>query len=702
MSFWNKLFKGPKEKDINKKQKIEQTEGQIKIPISLPTQAENTVSCTLEVKKYDLSFSLSSEEEQRRIVDFIRPVTNQWQLMSLQLSYGVRVKDADLFMVRYRMEDKQVEGTDKALHMTYFVVIHAGKCFEASYTSDNMRDEGELVFDVPKEYEEPLKQAMDYYRDWQKHKAFKQACIAQEPSVDVLQLNNILRKPLFDEYEVYEAALKKQKLAQRKSFEVNSEEAAKELFFLCQPDYYRTMRKNYTEETVKAYEKYATSEKEREWVIEECKQILTDIYKGNREKIYDKMKEINGRCGYSLGTYSDALAEAYTNACKVLFESKEERFVECICGYLSFIINSQNPFVVKELLDMTEKYYKEKYPEEYERGSFGSNPYKFKSICCELRGRMKELSPVNNTEGFQFVLTEKDTLRQIILWYRKKYNDDEAVKECIAELNCAYGVENNELFLTALDSVADASIINPNDRLSFVAILRKTGEVTEFCCKRQAQDGGFVADYYGDLEKEHWALLVCAMDFYRNQREREVFFENYIKEHDGETIADLMKKSHKGLLTKFKRHYEKEYKRVNGNPLAKTLLKLVDLCEKRGAIDGYKNIVIEKPATLEEITAWEQENNISLSESYKQFLSFANGVCLSGISDCIYGLQKINPSVEHLDPDYINIGETIGDGTMICMSKTNGNVYTEDHGKYDDRGDFAEFLKDYLELLEEI
>lgn len=532
------------------------------------------------------------------------------------------------------------EDKDIAFHQTNNAmqtkgVIHNEDCFEACYTSDNIHDEAEQ---------------------------------------------------------------KKQKMAQRKSVEINSEEAAKELFFSCQP--YSKLKENYTEETVKKFEQFATSEKKKEWVIEECKQILRDIVQGDRENIYDKLTKINGRCGYFLGSKSDVLTEDYTHACKVLFDSGEERFAVCIHEYLSYLKNSQNPAVAKELMDITEKYYKEKYPEEYAHGSMDSHPQKFKRICCMLRGMLRELAPADNSNGFRFVLTGEERLRQIVLWYRNKYNDDAAVKESIAELNCAYGVENDKVFLTARCGDADSYVLHDWDRFLFVAILKETGEVLDFRCRREAEDGGFVADYYGGSSKEQWLLLESAVEFYRNRQERKLFFEAYSQKHGGETMDVLMKSAHKGLLSRFKRHYEKEYKRINENPLKKTLLKIVNLCEEKGPVYGYKNTIIAKPATEDDITAWEMEHGISLSDNYKHFLRFANGIQFFGSSEYISGLKGLNPTDEYLEADYIHMGEMIGDGTMICMSKTNGRVYVVDHGEYEDKGDFAEFLEYYAEFIE--
>lgn len=481
---------------------------------------------------------------------------------------------------------------------------------------------------------------------------------------------------------------------------MNSEAAAKELFFSCK-SYYK-MKDEYTEETITAFEQYATSERKKQWAIEECRKILRNIIQGDREDICDKLERVNGRCSRFVGSESDVLAEDYTQACKTLFADGEKSFVLCIHRYLSYLENSQNPAAAKELLDMTEAYYKENYPEEYERGSLSSQPRKFRSICCMLRGKMREASSLENLEGFKFVLTTKETLRQIVLGYRNMYNDDAAVKESIAGLNCAYGVENEEVFLTARCKEADSLYASVEERLWFVAILKETGELMEFRCRREREDGGFVADYYGGASKENWTLLTAALEYYKNRQERKQFFDSYSREHEGEQITDLMKKSHKGLLSRFKRHYEKEYQRIQGNPLSKVLLKLVDLCEKRGPVYGYKNTIIENPIAEEEIEAWEQEQGISLSDSYKSFLKFANGVQFFSSSEYISGLQGLILSDEYLEEDYILMGATIGDGTMICMSKTNGNVYIEDHGKYEDKGDFEEFLEYYIDFLDEM
>ena len=199
-----------------------------------------------------------------------------------------------------------------------------------------------------------------------------------------------------------------------------------------------------------------------------------------------------------------------------------------------------------------------------------------------MRGKMREVAVADNPYGFRFVLTNQEDLRSIVIYYRNLYNDDAAVKESVAELNCAYGVENNELFLTTLDDTADSMFLQPWDRFSFVGILRASGEVAELRCKRERTDGGFEIDSYKGPVKENWTLISEAIEYYRNKPARKEFFDAYQKVN-GQDISVLSKEAHKGLLAKFKRHYEKEYKLAGSNALCRILIPLIDLCEERGA-----------------------------------------------------------------------------------------------------------------------
>ncbi len=693
LKFFDRLFKKSTEDVSN-------VEAAKVVPVKVEAVQEEAkpVEIPQETKEYHFEFVLTDEQMHAKILDFVRPVTSRWDIINLQIAYGVREPESGLVMVRTKTSQRRDGETGQNFHTTFFAVLTEDEIFEASYTSENLHDEGTLTYEIPAEYAEVLKQAFDFYRNWPAHKEFERACSDATPGFIMNKRANEICQPLYKELKVYEEQQAKLKEAQRQHMEITCEEDAKKLFFLCDTDCFRRMKEDYDEETIKAFEQYATRENKRAWIVEECSQILENIINGDREKIYDKLSKVDGRCSYWLGAETEKLVPLYTKACKALWESEEERFVVCIHSFLGNLKNSDNPACAAELLDITEAYYREKYTEEYEKGSIANHPQKFKNICGALRSRARELAVSENPEGFRFVLTNQEDLRRIVLYFRNKYNDDGAVKETIAELNCAYGVENDELFMAALSEAADQATCQHWDRFSFVGIRRGDGELLEVRCKREGANGSFNLDYYDGPAKEIWELVVEAMEYYRNQPARKAFFDAYKQEHE-EDIAVLKKASHKGLLSKFKRHYEKEYKLAGGSALRKVLLPLIDLCEERGGAYGYKNTKFGKPATAEEIAAWEQENGFVLPKDYKDFLIFANGGQFFGDSERIFGLQSLGMDNEFLEAEYIHLGNMIGDGTMICMSKTDGRVYINDHGEYEDKGTFQEFLTYFVDFL---
>lgn len=656
-----------------------------------------TVNVTEPVpaKKYNLEFALTDETMQKRILEYVRPITSDLQIINLQAVYGVRETESGLMMVRSHSSQRKDTESGVTYRTTNFIVLTTEEIFGASYTSTHIHDEGDLTYDVPDGYAEILRQAFDLWRTWKAHREFEQACALANQGFVVSKQNYEICKVLRKELKSYQDEQAKMKAANRAHVEITCEADAKQLFYQCN---YSKMKEDYDEETIKAFEEYVSREKLREWVAEECSQILTKIIAGDRENIYEKFSYIDGRCSYWLGAESEKLVPFYTEACRELLASGEERFVVCIHSFLNQVKKGDNPACASELLDLTEAFYKSNYSEEYEKGSMDSHPQKFKQICCEMRGKMREVAVADNPYGFRFVLTNQEDLRSVVLYYRNLYNDDAAVKESVAELNCAYGVENNELFLASLDHTADSMFLQSWDRFSFVGILRATGEVLELRCKREKADGGFGIDSYKGPVKENWLLISEAVEYYRNKPARRAFFDTYQKEN-GQDISVLSKEAHKGLLTKFKRHYEKEYKIAGSNALCKILIPLINLCEERGAAYGYKNTKFGKPVMAEEIAVWEQENGIILPKDYADFLKFANGGQLLNDRERIFGLQEICVEAEFLEPDYMHVGNMIGDGTMICMSKTTGKVYIEDHGEYDDKGSFTEFLQYFTDFL---
>lgn len=480
-------------------------------------------------------------------------------------------------------------------------------------------------------------------------------------------------------------------------FEINSEEDAKQLFYLCNTNYYNVLKKKYDDETVKKFDEYAPREKLTEWVLEKCRGILNQIIDGDTDQLYDKLCIVSGRCDYWVSANDDDLSQLYTKACKQLFEQNIEVPLKGINSYLGLFTRRFNPLHVKELLDMTETYLKVNFAKEYEKPELNSPEKRFKELSAKLRGAIEELTPIENIHGFKYVLTDKSRLSAIVDYYSKKYNDEEAVKDVLACLNCAYGVENEEVFVTALSDEADSIGNSDYSRYEFIAILLKNNTIVEFHCNRSSTDGSLQRGYRSIDDFSQ--ILMDAVYFYRNKPERDAFCQEYSNTHNGASIRDLKYAAHDELYATFAASYGEEMERIGDNPLADILKELINICEKKAHEYNIENTIIEKPATWEEIEKWEQENGIKLPKSYKDFLLFANGVQFFSSSEQIFGLDEIGRDDEYLEDDYISIGEIIGDGTMLCLSKTTQKAYVADHGEYNEKGDFEELLKYFLEFL---
>ena len=733
MAFWEKLFKRTskkEEKEIQEKEllskvqetvsektesgaaKSEITKSEItksEITKSEATKTEATKSetikseskksemhadtCTKKEKSYSFQFVLTDERMQQRIIEFISPLNDSIQVLNLDLAYGIFEKESNLFLTCISCTNKRDGNTGQPYSTTHFVVLTKDRSFAASFTKDSLTNIGKLTYDVPEGYEEILIQAFAYWRDRENYKKFEKELANQE--MKLLRLNSELCNPL---REIIAKKEKEKENREKLHLEITSEEDAKQLFAQRNTNYYeKFLKENYDEETIKNFEQYATKEKMKAWVLEECKEILYQIQNGDTDNLYEKLCIVSGRLNFWISASDDDLAELYTRTCKQLWDSNRKVPIGSINSYLSLFTKRFNPLHIVDLLDMTENYLKVNGTEEYESKDLNSDTHKFKEICAKLRGKIAEVSPIENKHEFQFVLTDQKLIAQIVNYYDDKYHDVEAVKESVAYLNCAYGVQNEEVFLTAISEEADSLSSEYSYMYNFVAILLKENQVVEFHCNRNSQNGKFELNYRS--VRDFPEILMDAVSFFRNKAERETFFEEYKNTHDGASIKALKRENHDALFTTFPSSYEAELQRIGDNPLGDTLKKLVKLCEDKAHENGFQNTIIYEPVTMEEIEQWEQEHGIKLPESYHHFLCFANGVQLFDVSERIYGLDEIGGAWEHLEADYMAIGEMIGDGMTLCLSKTTGKAYVEDHGKYKEYGDFRDLLEHFIEFL---
>lgn len=120
---------------------------------------------------------------------------------------------------------------------------------------------------------------------------------------------------------------------------------------------------------------------------------------------------------------------------------------------------------------------------------------------------------------------------------------------------------------------------------------------------------------------------------------------------------------------------------------------IVKLCEERVEEYGERASYFMEPATEEEILEWERKTGIRIPEDYRQWLELtANCQMCSNIASLVF------PELEQPDflpDDYVLIGYVVGDGEVLCFSKSTGKYITYFEGKVNRKyDDLISFLKD--------
>ncbi|MCR4887718.1 MAG: SMI1/KNR4 family protein [Ruminococcus sp.] len=124
-------------------------------------------------------------------------------------------------------------------------------------------------------------------------------------------------------------------------------------------------------------------------------------------------------------------------------------------------------------------------------------------------------------------------------------------------------------------------------------------------------------------------------------------------------------------------------------------------------LEGNIRFEFNKPATESEIEDLENYFNITLPQSYKDWLSFSNGSIIDGDYVVLFSISEIKKlQIKSFPNDYIIIGTVIGDGEVLCISKTTQKFIRCFEGEervYDSLNDFFKRpLKSMLLNAEEI
>lgn len=109
-------------------------------------------------------------------------------------------------------------------------------------------------------------------------------------------------------------------------------------------------------------------------------------------------------------------------------------------------------------------------------------------------------------------------------------------------------------------------------------------------------------------------------------------------------------------------------------------------------------------ATEEQLKRIESHFNVKLCEDYREFMKFSNGAKIKEHSAIIYGTEMFGVSDPMVPDGYLTIGEVVGDGERIAISKADGEIYSFYNGKmysWDIYYQMEQFLKDCEDLIEE-
>lgn len=140
-----------------------------------------------------------------------------------------------------------------------------------------------------------------------------------------------------------------------------------------------------------------------------------------------------------------------------------------------------------------------------------------------------------------------------------------------------------------------------------------------------------------------------------------------------------------------------EIKIPEGNSLKSEIEEIVKLCvEKENESTSY----FKEPVAEGDMEKWENENDIKIPETYKEWLRFSNGSQIDGSTATFLGVDRIVVNSKYIPEDLVIIGHLIGDGEVLCFSKETGKFVRffegRENGMFDN---FNEVLKKIIRLV---
>ena len=472
-------------------------------------------------------------------------------------------------------------------------------------------------------------------------------------------------------------------------------ETAKKLFWDCEGNYYRITEVlgDRNAEYKAIVDKGRLQEK---WASEECEKRLKKLEFGDISDYCGDFRHMGTLAEYWISDgellHPELLVSAWK---KILVLSKDTVRIGASQQYLNRfrIAKTETKRKLLPLLDMFGNYLKFLSKEELNKiGLYGGRD-EFKNLCADLRREINEDSPIEGS-SFHFVPTPDAYLDIIVDSLMQKWNSTDTVKESTGQMNCAWGVENQRIYVSGVSAVADYSSPRHFDIMEFVAVIPNEKQAYLFRC-RLNDSGKYEVEQCDPEAKSLIPMFEEAVEMYRNR----IAFAEYTEKLDYHW-ANRKTERQEQYLARFPKVYRDVYARIPECEIKDMLTYMVDFAEELcseygGSPDGFA-----PPAADEEIAEWEKQHGIHIPDDYKQFLRFANGVSMPNSVE-FFGLKGLGSCLEYLhDEDwfgYCDAGSFIGDGTMLCF-KDDGDFYEWQDGEMYRLGSFTEAVKYICEI----
>ena len=463
-------------------------------------------------------------------------------------------------------------------------------------------------------------------------------------------------------------------------------ETARELFFACDCNYRKipeVLGDRYGE-----YEKIVDNGKlQRKWASEECAQILRNIIDDCSENYgldfvrMGSLAEMWISDGEML--HPELLTEAWK---KVIARCGTDARIGAVKRYLNRfrIAETETKIKLLPLLDLFRDHLQSLTREQlYIIGMLGTGD-EFRNVCANLRRQIHENTAPENS-SLRFVRTPAAYLDIIVDSLMRKWNSMDTVKGSTGEMNCAWGVENEWLYVSGVSSSTNSADPRSFAIMEFVAVLPVEKQAYLFRCKLD-DSGRYAVTECDPAVKPLVPQLDEAVALYRNR----IAWDAFVREQGLAHWYNELEDRRQEYLARFPKVFRDIYARIPECSIKETLLCMVDTAEELYPEYGGSADDFCAPAAEAEISEWERTHGITIPEEYKEFLRFANGVRLPNGAE-FSGLRNLGSCLEYLADEewenYCDAGSFIGDGTMLCFDDE-GNFYEWQDGEMTCLGDF--------------